>query len=108
MARVLHGPQNQSPKKIEFISLDNSFHGRTFGALSITGQEKYRRDFEPLVQGVRFCFPGTTSPRSSRSPAIAPPPSLRELVQGEGGIYPLSADYVRAARELADRAQRAS
>ena len=43
-----------SPDKVEVIALDNSFHGRTFGALSITGQPKYRKDFEPLVPGARF------------------------------------------------------
>src|SRR5262249_37750251 len=52
MARA-HGPQID-PQKIEFIALENSFHGRTFGALSITGQEKSRRDFEPLLSGVHF------------------------------------------------------
>jgi acetylornithine/N-succinyldiaminopimelate aminotransferase len=43
--------------KIEIISLENSFHGRTLGALSITGQHKYRKDFEPLLPGVRFVRP---------------------------------------------------
>src|ERR1700726_3842305 len=42
------------PDKYEVVALNNSFHGRTFGALSITGQEKYRRDFEPLVAGAKF------------------------------------------------------
>src|ERR1700685_3402643 len=42
------------PEKFEIVSLLNSFHGRTFGALSITGQEKYRRDFEPMLPGVKF------------------------------------------------------
>ena len=42
------------PEKFEIIALENSFHGRTMGALSITGQAKYRADFEPLVPGARF------------------------------------------------------
>src|SRR5438270_13416950 len=42
------------PEKFEIVSLENSFHGRTMGAISITGQEKYRRDFEPLLSGVKF------------------------------------------------------
>src|SRR5271166_2012675 len=42
------------PEKFEIVSLLDSFHGRTFGALSITGQEKYRRDFEPMLPGVKF------------------------------------------------------
>jgi acetylornithine/N-succinyldiaminopimelate aminotransferase len=100
MARS-HG-RKINPGKIEFIALENSFHGRTFGALSITGQEKYRRDFEPLLQGVRFVprndITALQQVACDRTAAI-----ILELVQGEGGIYPLSAEYVRAARELADR-----
>ena len=46
--RALH------PEKYEIVSLDNSFHGRTLGALSVTGQAKYRTDFEPLLPGVKF------------------------------------------------------
>src|SRR4029077_5380115 len=42
------------PEKYQIVSLENSFHGRTMGALSITGQPKYRADFEPLVPGVKF------------------------------------------------------
>src|SRR5678810_1170276 len=43
-----------SPQKYETVALFDSFHGRTFGALSITGQEKYRSDFEPMLPGARF------------------------------------------------------
>src|SRR5579859_332969 len=43
-----------SPEKFEIVALDNSFHGRSMGSLSITGQEKYRRDFEPLLPGAKF------------------------------------------------------
>src|SRR5437016_4747844 len=46
--------RKQHPDKFETVSLFDSFHGRTFGALSITGQEIYRKDFEPLVPGARF------------------------------------------------------
>jgi acetylornithine/N-succinyldiaminopimelate aminotransferase len=100
MARA-HG-RKSNPEKFEFISLENSFHGRTFGALSVTGQEKYRRDFEPLLTGVHFVprndVTALRQVASDRTAAI-----ILELVQGEGGIFPLSAEYVRAARELADR-----
>src|SRR5579871_6918734 len=44
-------------EKFEVIALENSFHGRTLGSLSITGQAKYRQDFEPLIPGVRFVAP---------------------------------------------------
>jgi len=88
--------------KTEFIALDNSFHGRTFGALSITGQEKYRRDFEPLLSGVHLVprndITALEQAVNERTAAI-----VVELVQGEGGIYPLSAEYIRKARKLADR-----
>src|SRR5579871_4971831 len=52
MARS-HG-RKIDPEKFELIAVENSFHGRTLGALSITGQEKYRRDFEPMLPGVHF------------------------------------------------------
>jgi acetylornithine/N-succinyldiaminopimelate aminotransferase len=100
MARA-HG-RKISPEKIEMVALDNSFHGRTFGALSITGQEKYRRDFEPLLTGVHFIprndLTALQQVVNDRTAAIA-----FELVQGEGGIYPSSTEYVRKARELATR-----
>jgi len=100
MARA-HG-RKINPEKIEMIALDNSFHGRTFGALSITGQEKYRRDFEPLLTGVHFVprndLTALQQVVSDRTTAI-----VFELVQGEGGIFPMSAEYVRLARELATR-----
>jgi acetylornithine/N-succinyldiaminopimelate aminotransferase len=100
MARA-HG-RKIHPEKIEMVALDNSFHGRTFGALSITGQEKYRRDFEPLLTGVRFVPRNDVAALQQvvgeRTTAI-----VLELVQGEGGIYPSSSEYVRKARELATR-----
>jgi len=100
MARS-HG-RKISPEKYHFVSLENSFHGRTFGALSITGQEKYRRDFEPLLTGVHFVprndITALEQAVNDQTAAI-----VVELVQGEGGIYPLSTEYVRKTRELADR-----
>jgi predicted acetylornithine/succinylornithine family transaminase len=91
-----------SPDKFELISLDNSFHGRTLGALSITGQEGYRRDFEPLIPGVHFVKRNDVTALeqmvSDKTAGI-----VLELVQGEGGIFPLTNEYVRKARELADR-----
>src|SRR5205085_177758 len=48
-----HG-NSRGPEKHEIASLEGSFHGRTLGALSITGQPKYRTDFEPLLTGARF------------------------------------------------------
>ena len=90
------------PEKYEIVALQNSFHGRTLGALSITGQEKYRKDFEPLLAGARFVPPNDIVALeqmvSERTAGI-----VIEWIQGEGGIFPMSTDYVRKARELADR-----
>src|SRR5438270_4485388 len=90
------------PDKYEVIALENSFHGRTIGALSITGQPKYRHDFEPLMPGVRFVplndVAALEAAFSERTAGI-----VMELIQGEGGIHPLSHEFVAKARELADR-----
>ncbi len=100
MARA-HG-NRISPDKYEIISLDNSFHGRSLGALSVTGQAKYRKDFEPLLAGVRFVPRNDTGALEA---AVGPNTAgiVLEWIQGEGGVYPLSAEYARRARELADR-----
>ena len=91
-----------SPEKYEIVSLENSFHGRTVGALSLTGQTKYRADFEPLMPGVKFVdhrTPGALeSAVSERTAAI-----VLETIQGEGGICPMPAEFLRQARALADR-----
>jgi predicted acetylornithine/succinylornithine family transaminase len=88
--------------KIELVSVENSFHGRTLGALSITGQPKYRKDFEPLLEGVRFVPQGDAEALeqtvNEKTAGI-----VIEWVQGEGGIFPISLEYARKARELADR-----
>ncbi len=91
-----------SPDKNEIVALDNSFHGRSIGALSITGQPKYRKDFEPLMPHVKFV------PRNdldALSNAITPRTAgiVLELIQGEGGVYPIGEKLTRAARDLADR-----
>lgn len=90
------------PNKFEIISLDNSFHGRTLGALSITGQPKYRKDFEPLLPGVKFVprndVAALEAAFSENTAGI-----VLEWVQGEGGVYPLTVEYARRARELADQ-----
>ncbi len=96
-----HG-RSLNPEKYEVIALDNSFHGRSVGALSITGQPKYRQDFEPLMPGVKFVpandLAALEAAFSDRTAGI-----VMELIQGEGGINPLTHEYVAKARELADR-----
>jgi acetylornithine/N-succinyldiaminopimelate aminotransferase len=96
-----HGNHSGTGKH-EIISLENSFHGRTLGALSITGQAKYRQDFEPLPPNVRFVPPNDiTALEAAFGESTAG--MVLEQIQGEGGIYPASPEYVRKARELADR-----
>lgn len=100
MARS-HG-SHISPGKFEIVALENSFHGRTLGALSITGQHKYRKDFEPLLPGAKFVRANDITALeqvvTENTAAI-----VVEIIQGEGGIYPLSREFVKRARELADR-----
>ncbi|MGI8745883.1 MAG: aspartate aminotransferase family protein [Bryobacteraceae bacterium] len=91
-----------SPEKNGIISLENSFHGRTTGALSITGQEKYRRDFQPLLPGVKF-VPRNDITALEQVVSEDTAGIVIEWIQGEGGIYPMSTEYARKARELADR-----
>ena len=91
-----------NPDKYEIVSIENSFHGRTIGAISVTGQPKYRKDFEPLLPGVKFIPANDVAALeqvvSERTAGI-----LLESIQGEGGIYPMTPDFVRKARELCDR-----
>lgn len=100
MARA-HG-RALDPEKYEIVSLDNSFHGRTLGALSVTGQPKYRADFEPLLPGVKFVpvndIGALEATVSRRTAAI-----ILELIQGEGGICPLTHEFAARARQLADQ-----
>jgi predicted acetylornithine/succinylornithine family transaminase len=100
MARA-HG-RSIDLQKHELISLENSFHGRTLGALSVTGQPKYRQDFEPLIPGVTFVPPNNPQALeaafSGRTAGM-----ILEMIQGEGGVVPLTGEFVAKARALADR-----
>ncbi len=91
-----------SHDKIEIISLENSFHGRTLGAISITGQPKYRKDFEPLLPGARFVprndIQALEAAFNENTAGI-----VLEFIQGEGGIYPVSEAFARRAHELAQQ-----
>jgi len=100
IARV-HG-RKIHPEKTEIIAFENSFHGRTMGALSITGQPKYREPFEPLLPGVRILSPcddaALEAAVGERTAAI-----FAEPIQGEGGVRPMSGEWLRLLRRLADR-----
>ena len=88
--------------KYHVVALHNSFHGRTFGALSITGQEKYRRDFEPMLPGAKF-IPHNDIVALEQTVNEHTAGIVFEWIQGEGGIHPISNEFARKARELADR-----
>src|SRR5258708_37089065 len=83
--------------RAEFISLEGSFHGRTLGALSVTGQPAKRAAFEPLLPGAVFATPETLADHVGPNTAAI----LLEPVQGEGGVHPLSVELLTQARALA-------
>jgi acetylornithine aminotransferase/acetylornithine/N-succinyldiaminopimelate aminotransferase len=86
-------------ERYEILAVENSFHGRTFGALSATWPEKYRKPFEPLVPGVKFVrLNDVAHLRESFSPRVAA--VLLEVIQGEGGVVELQEGFLRAAEEL--------
>ena len=90
------------PQKHEIVSLENSFHGRTFGALSVTGQPKYREEFEPLLPGVRF-VPANDVAALEAAAGERTAGIILELIQGEGGVIPLTPEFAAKARALADQ-----
>lgn len=83
------------------ISMNHSFHGRSMGALSVTGTKKYREPFEPLIGGVVFAeYNNLDSVKkliTNKTCAI-----LMETVQGEGGLYPATKEFVEGVRKLCD------
>ena len=84
------------------VALDMSFHGRTFGSLATTGQEKYRHPFTPLVPGVGFvAFNDVDDLKRQFDGSVCA--ICLETIQGEGGIRPLTPEFLQVARELADR-----
>ena len=96
-----HGDRDGEGKH-EIVALDNSFHGRTLGSLSITGQPKYRRDFEPLLPGTRF-VPNNDMQALEAAVSEKTAGIVVEIIQGEGGIQRVSEQFVRRVRELADQ-----
>ncbi len=85
----------------EMIAMNHSFHGRTLGALSVTGNKHYQEPFEPLLEGICFAnFNDLESVKSrvtDRTCAI-----IFETVQGEGGIYPATEEFMKGIKELCE------
>jgi predicted acetylornithine/succinylornithine family transaminase len=100
LARIAAKKKPGGATKTRFLALEHSFHGRTFGALSITHPVKYREPFEPLVPGVEFVRLNDVADLESKFTDDVCAVVI-EPIQGEGGIYPVSADFWKRARELA-------
>lgn len=85
----------------EIIAMKHSFHGRSIGALSVTGNAHYQEPFEPLMPGVKFAdyndLESVKALVTDKTCAI-----IMETVQGEGGIYPADADFIQGVRRLCD------
>ncbi len=100
LARIAAKKKPGGAKRTRFLALEHSFHGRTFGALSITYPLKYREPFEPLVPGVDFIRLNDVADLEAKFTdevcAV-----IIEPIQGEGGIYPISNEFWKRARELA-------
>ena len=91
-----------NPGKPGVVALNESFHGRTLGSLSMTGHEAYRKPFEPLMPGVTFVEPNDVAALEAAVDETTGAIFL-EPVMGEGGIIPLSHEFLAAARRMADR-----
>jgi predicted acetylornithine/succinylornithine family transaminase len=97
-----HARQNFSHAKHGIVALKRSYHGRTYGSMSVTGQDKYRLDFGPGIPHVSFVDRNRLEElRAAVSDATAA--ILLEPLLGEGGVYEVSAEFLAEARALADR-----
>lgn len=86
----------------EIIAMNHSFHGRTMGALSVTGNPAYREAFAPMIGNIRFAemndIDSVKAQLNDRTCAI-----LLETVQGEGGIYPAKEEFLQEIRQICDK-----
>jgi predicted acetylornithine/succinylornithine family transaminase len=99
-ARVASDAPDKPAAKYRILAMQNSFHGRTFGAVSVTSTEKYRLPFAPLVPGVEFVrFNDITDLESKFDDTVCA--IILETIQGEGGIHPVTEAFWNRARGLA-------
>jgi acetylornithine/N-succinyldiaminopimelate aminotransferase len=98
-AYAKHVNKNGAEPKSRFLMMNNSFHGRTYGALSTTGQQKYQAPFAPLLPGVEFVNFNDVADLKSKFDDTVCAIGL-EAVQGEGGIQVVTPEFIRLAREL--------
>jgi len=93
---------NGHKAKWRILALENSFHGRTFGSLATTGQAKYRHPFAPLLPGVSFvAFNDVEDLKREFDGSVCA--VCMETIQGEGGINPVTPDFLQTARQLTDK-----
>jgi acetylornithine/N-succinyldiaminopimelate aminotransferase len=101
-ARAHAGILREQGKKIgtKFLALDQSFHGRTFGSMATTAKAKYREPFDPVMPGVEFVeFNNVADLRAKFSDEVCA--ILVEAIQGEGGVRPMTQEFMDEARKLA-------
>ncbi len=100
LARKYH--RKKGKDRYEIITFLNSFHGRTYGSLSATGQTKFHKDFEPMLPGFKFAqLNNIESVKSQLTPNTAG--IMLELIQGEGGINVCSEDFIRELKNICDQ-----
>jgi acetylornithine/N-succinyldiaminopimelate aminotransferase len=93
---------NGHKAKWRILALENSFHGRTFGSLATTGQAKYRHPFAPLLPGVSFVgFNDVEDLKRQFDGSVCA--VCMETIQGEGGINPVSPEFIQTARQLTEK-----
>ena len=103
LARAHAGVLRAEGKRVgtRFLAVEQSFHGRTMGAVATTHKQKYREPFEPVMGGVEFVrFDDVADLRAKFSDEVCA--ICIEAVQGEGGVRPVSKEFIAAARELCD------
>jgi acetylornithine aminotransferase/acetylornithine/N-succinyldiaminopimelate aminotransferase len=83
----------------EIIALEESFHGRTFGALSVTSDEHYRKPFAPLLEGIRF-IPANDSQALRAAASRSTAAIIAEPIQGEGGVRPLKKAFAESINDV--------
>jgi len=98
----LAGHRTGGESKSQLVALQGSYHGRTFGAMSLTGQDKYRKGFEPLLEDVKFVpqndIQALRAAVDQNTCAI-----VLEPIFGEGGVYECSVNFLQDCRAVADR-----
>lgn len=93
---------SEGKKDYDIIAMNHSFHGRSLGALSVTGNDHYREPFEPLIPNIKFAdyndLASVEALISDNTAAV-----IMETIQGEGGIYPAKPEFIEGVRALCDK-----